>query len=152
MLRQALRQAAAKAKQNCLRGYILAQGNLSTSEVESSAITLWPRCEQVLSPSTLQAPALLEVATVPEYRALCRQTWLRSSFSTKAQEQETEAATAQEASGSNAEQAANTEQEAMDPKDQLLAERDQQVLFVCIESEHHMHQTQNWFGDASSTV
>ena len=76
----------------------------------------------------LQAPAAVgEAAIVTGSRALCTSSWLRSSFSTKAQNQEAQESAAPEASGSSEEQAAESEQQAVDPKDQLIAERDQQV-------------------------
>ena len=79
----------------------------------------------------LQAPAAAEeAAVVTGSRVSYTSSWLRSSFSTKAQNQETEEPAAPEASGSSEEQAAESEQQAVDPKDQLLAERDQQVIQV----------------------
>lgn len=106
MLRQALRQTAANARQLCIKEQILGQGNIIRSQAP------------IIAQETVAASAC---------RALCSHSSIAHHFSTKAEQQQSEETTAQEDSGSSQEQAAGAEQDAVDPKDQLLAERDQQV-------------------------
>ena len=75
-----------------------------------------------------QAPSVPTEATiVTAARLLNGDSCSRNTFVTKAQNQESEDPAAQEASGSSKEQGADAEQQTADPKDQLLAEKNQQV-------------------------
>lgn len=132
MLRHALRQTAANARQLCLKQQVSGQSNVISSQVckqqPYTSVSLHRQCSSVYTPQATSVAQ--ETVVVSACRALCSHSSSAHYFSTKAEQQQADETTAQEASGSSQEQAADAEQDAVDPRDQLLAERDQQVCLA----------------------